>query len=499
MTNRLAIENALEELIREENDRRFEDVARALAKKRWPDLIASEPKKDLGADAHAHGSIAVDGGKALACSLTAKLDKVKKDAAKIRDYFPDTRTLIFATPRPVTNQTIADWSNEVANTFGFELIVMPRRDIVDSLMEPEGAWICRDILRITADIPPDDAALIAKAITAATELTANWRSQRRLADEVLIELRAARMNEDGSTSGDVLDLAMMAKELRDRRRMILEAPAGRGKTTTLIQIATTLTSSKSLALLIDLPEWATSGRSLLEYLAGIPIFQANELDDRRLARILNVETGVLLFNGWNELSAASAETAELALRAVERDFHNVGMLVATRPHAIRPPFTDPLRLHLLALSRCERAQYLAEALQERATELQGLIEGSNALDDLTSISFFLRAARRIFEAGRSLPPTKLGILETVLQVVEDKPEHRSSLLRPPLDGYARMYLVALATHMTNRGSVTISQNDARAALHDVSAHLVTTKQSAVACQPALIADALTAHHVLVRG
>jgi hypothetical protein len=49
--NRSDIEKALNDLISNEEGMRFQGLAVALAKRRWPGLIASERKADLGADA----------------------------------------------------------------------------------------------------------------------------------------------------------------------------------------------------------------------------------------------------------------------------------------------------------------------------------------------------------------------------------------------------------------------------------------------------------------
>jgi len=94
------IEKALDELIAYEEGFRFQDLATILAKEKWPELIASEPKKDIGTDALISGWLSPDGkGLALACSTTATIGKVKDDAAKVRDNFPNVKVLVFATPR----------------------------------------------------------------------------------------------------------------------------------------------------------------------------------------------------------------------------------------------------------------------------------------------------------------------------------------------------------------------------------------------------------------
>lgn len=74
------IERALEDLVFYGEGMKFQGLAVVLAKKRWPDLIAREPKKDLGADAIAKLAFSAEGdGKVLARSITAELGKVRDD------------------------------------------------------------------------------------------------------------------------------------------------------------------------------------------------------------------------------------------------------------------------------------------------------------------------------------------------------------------------------------------------------------------------------------
>ena len=117
--HRSNIERALDELISHEEGMKFQGLAVILAKQRWPDLVASERKKDLGADALATAAVATDGlGKALACSLTATLKKIRGDATEIKRHFAGITTLVFATPGRITNYTAKDWAAEIQKEFG---------------------------------------------------------------------------------------------------------------------------------------------------------------------------------------------------------------------------------------------------------------------------------------------------------------------------------------------------------------------------------------------
>src|SRR4030042_5831790 len=134
---RTDIEKVLDELISNEEGMKFQGLAVILAKQRWPDLVACERKKDLGVDAYASASLAGDRiGKGLVCSLTATLTKIKDDAAKIKKHFDDIHILIFVTPHKVTNETAENWATEIRKAFGYRLIVVPREDIITSLMLP---------------------------------------------------------------------------------------------------------------------------------------------------------------------------------------------------------------------------------------------------------------------------------------------------------------------------------------------------------------------------
>src|SRR6266699_1285344 len=121
------IERALDDLISNEGGMKFQRLAVVLAKKRWPDLIASERKSDLGADAIAKASFAAEGGgKVLACSTTATLNKVRGDAEKIKNHFKGITKLVFATPATVSNERGEAWAAEIQKDFGYELAIMER-------------------------------------------------------------------------------------------------------------------------------------------------------------------------------------------------------------------------------------------------------------------------------------------------------------------------------------------------------------------------------------
>jgi hypothetical protein len=95
---RTDIEGALNEIVSQEAGMRFQGLAVALGKKRWPELIAQERKSDFGLDAYAPSNLTVQKrGKGLAASITPTQGKISDDAKKAKKYFPDLEILLFVT------------------------------------------------------------------------------------------------------------------------------------------------------------------------------------------------------------------------------------------------------------------------------------------------------------------------------------------------------------------------------------------------------------------
>ena len=123
--------------------------------------------------------------------------------------------------------------------------------------------------------------LIDKARDATAEVIADWLAHPRLSGKPLIALQAVKLDQEGKDTGEVLDLESIHAALMEGRRLILEAPAGRGKTTTLVQLAKQSGGGGGLAFLIDLPAWAMSDLDILDFVARMPIIPISRHRCRR--------------------------------------------------------------------------------------------------------------------------------------------------------------------------------------------------------------------------
>ena len=489
------IEKALDELTSYEEGMRFQRLAVVLGKRRWPELIACQRKKDLGLDAYAPASETPEKvGKGLAASITPTLKKVSDDATKAKNNFPDLKALLFVTPAKVTNLKQKQWKEEIRKNHGLELLLIEREEIITLMLMPENAWLCASFLHLKIDAEPDVAELIIITRRAADAVTQTWAVKTK--GHPLIDLTAVRLDSNDTDSADVLSLERIDRELSQSGRIVLEGPAGRGKTTTLIQLAQRKRMA-GIPFIVDLSRWMTSGRSILEFIARMPPFQAEGLTPGDLARVQQTEPFLFLLNGWNEIAASSSAQADHALRELEREFPGAGIIVATRTHHLTPPLPGASRLRLLRLRPVQRAAYLEDRLGAKAAELRARIDADPSLDGLTRTPFILSEVASLFEAGAEIPSTKFGVLRQVVCLHEQRDEHRNSLQAAPIFGRQRDYLKALATEMTRRGAVSLSEADARAVVTAVVRDLVDRGQIEQV-GPAEVLATLTAHHLLER-
>ena len=499
MPLRTEIEKALDELISYEEGMRFQSLAIVLAKGKWPGFIATERRDDLGLDAHLPSSLATDGkGKGLACSITATIGKIKSDIDKFHEIFKDIKVVIFSTPRKVSKEQATKWAEEIGKGYNLELIVASREDIITDLMMPSNVLLCGSHLGIQVQVEPALSELVDNARGAISDVISGWMSNPRLAGKPMIALQAARLDEQHKETDDLLELTTLHDALRESRRIVVEAPAGRGKTTTLIQLASRHSSLEELAFLIDLPIWINSNKGLLDFIAGMSAFQSRGISAEDLAKLCNAVHCSFLFNGWNEVPDRYSEDAVLRLADMERSFPRVGIMIVTRAHHLKPSLPGAFHVKLLSLSRAQRTEYLKQRLGARTLDLDKKLDEDRVLDDLTRTPLFLSEVTTLFLSDRPIPRTKIGILTAMVDLIEGAEEHRHHLVQPPLSGHSQDYLAELAAEMTKHGEVTIQESRARSIVRSVSLRLNASGEIGQPPEPLHILSALCAHHVLER-
>jgi hypothetical protein len=338
--------------------------------------------------------------------------------------------------------------------------------------------------------------LLARVRAATSELTGSWLRNRHLTERPQIALRVVISRTDDRPVDASPDISGIRRLLNKGERLILEAPAGTGKTTTLVQLAKFYMDDSELAFLIDLPLWAKSKKEVLEFIAGRREFLSRGISAQDLARLYPKERLTFLLNGWNEISDNYSEDAIIALRELERSFPDAGIIVATRTRHITPPLPRALKARLLPLNRSQREQYLTESLGVAAPTLNSMLDKNTVLDALTQTPLILSEVTTLFASGKPIPATKMGVLSAVMSLIDKRDEHRDHLQREPLIGHSSDYLAALAIQMIARGDSTVVEENARSILRSVSVSLKDRDQIEDIPEPANILNTLVDHHVL---
>jgi hypothetical protein len=499
MAYRSEIERALNEMISDETGMKFQGLAVVHGQKKWPQLVACERKWDGGLDAHAKGVLQPDGkGIGLASSITATLKKISTDAEGVKQHYPDVQVLIFSTAAKVSKHEEAVWAAEILAKFGLHLVVVSREEFIIWLLDPAQSDICRDQLGIAPSMPRELEPAFQRAQEAAKEITEDWDRAYRKPGRPIINLSAVKVDEHGNPI-EAATTNSLGAALEEAQRIVLEAPAGSGKTTTLVQFAQRVLSAGGLPFLVDLPEWVSSHRNILAFIAEYPAIAARDLDASLLSKLRAKQPPTFLLNGWNEVSIANAGAADAALRDLERTFPAAIIIVTTRLHRLIPPLNRAFRVQLNQLDRAKRNEYLDLALGESAHDLKVKLDSSRTLDSITRTPLILAEVADLYRLGKEIPPTKMGVLGAVMESIEQSTEHRIALQQSPLRGHAADYLRALSMRMTERGETTIGETDARTIVTSASETLRASGQIAGSDDPGEILDELSKRHVLVRS
>ena len=228
--------------------------------------------------------------------------------------------------------------------------------------------ICRDQLGIAPSMPPELEPALKRAQEAAKETADDWDRAYRKPWRTVINLKAVKLDEHGYPN-EAATMDSLGARLHEGQRIVLEAPAGSGKTTTLVQFARRVLSAGGLPFLVDLPEWVSSHRNILAYIADYPAFGARDLDASLLSKLRGKQPPAFLLNGWNEVSLANAGAADAALRDLEQSFPAATIVVTTRLHRLIPSLRDAFRVQLNQLDLSQRNEYLNLALGEAGLDL----------------------------------------------------------------------------------------------------------------------------------
>jgi hypothetical protein len=294
---------------------------------------------------------------------------------------------------------------------------------------------------------------------------------------------------------DPVSASALATALATLDDLILVAPPGMGKTTTLFQIAeAVLAHGNASPIVVPLGDWSTEAVSLLESILKRPAFRGISEDD---LRTVAAKPGViLLLDGWNELDSPARQRATAQIARLQAELPELGLLVSTRKQASEVPF-DGTRIYLQPLNETQQVEIGKALCGDAGARIVDQAWRTAGVRDLVTIPLYLTALLALPE-GAPFPTTKEEVLRRFIAVHEEDTQHAESLAAVT-DRLHQRFLEDLAATATRAANTTIPETVARKSVSETDDTLVVEGQITEKPKPNAVLGALVSHHVLMRA
>lgn len=313
--------------------------------------------------------------------------------------------------------------------------------------------------------------------------TAKWPST-----SVALTLEVNEIDEPMTTDA----LAMAVISLDD---LILVAPPGMGKTTTLFQIAEGILSSGSgTPMMVPLGDWATEGIAILDSILKRPAFKGvSEEDIRKAATIPGV---VLFLDGWNELDDEAKKSVRVQVTKLKAELPELSLIVSTRRQVLDVPFVGK-HIDLMPLSEEQQMQIAVAIRGDIGRKFVDQAWRTAGLRELMTIPLYLTALLSLPE-NSPFPTTKEEVLRHFV-AAQEMEVSRAEALRAIAQGFQQNYLESLAIFATRTANTAIGDTNARRLISETDALLINDGQITNKSQPNQVLDVLVSNHVLMRA
>ncbi|MEZ5637200.1 MAG: hypothetical protein R3E92_08680 [Burkholderiaceae bacterium] len=171
---------------------------------------------------------------------------------------------------------------------------------------------------------------------AARDLDAFVAALKSPADAIALRLRLIE-----SERVTPFEAAGLAAAIGTFNEIVVVAPPGTGKTTTLLQVVRGIAANEKLvAAFIPLSEWSAQGQPLLQSIIRRAAFAGER--EEHLKLLAGAGRLVLCMDGWNELDSLSRKRLRSEVQGMQRDFPGLGIVMSTRVQALDVPISGPV-------------------------------------------------------------------------------------------------------------------------------------------------------------
>ncbi|MEX0827965.1 MAG: hypothetical protein WD005_03330 [Haliea sp.] len=323
---------------------------------------------------------------------------------------------------------------------------------------------------------------------AASDLEVFRRTSKWPSTSVALTLKIQGIGESATTNA----LANAVTSLDD---LILVAPPGMGKTTTVFQIAEGILAIEGgTPLVVPLGDWATEDVSLLDSILRRPAFRGISEDDFRV--VATMPGIVLLLDGWNELDSGARRRATVQVATLKAEMPELGLVVSTRKQALDVPFGGT-RVDLLPLNEVQQMEIATTMRGDAGARIVDQAWRTEGVRELISIPLYLTALLALPE-GVPFPTTKEEVLRRFVTAHEEN-ALRTEMLVEVAQGFQQEFLEGLAVVATSTANTAITDSSARKSISDTEAMLVASGQITIKPQPNSVINVLVSHHVLMHA
>lgn len=313
------------------------------------------------------------------------------------------------------------------------------------------------------------------------------RSEKWPSTDVALTVQMAELDKPVPTS-------VLARALSELGDLVLVAPPGMGKTSTLLQVAEGLATHGETPIFVPLADWATENKTLLDSILGRATFRGRISEDDFHA--VAQKPGVyILLDGWNELDGEARRRATSEMKRLQADLPELGLFVSTRKQSLDVPF-DGAAVELQPLAEAQQME-IARALRgDAGARIVDQAWRTPGVRELVTIPLYLTALLALPD-WQPFPKTKEEILRRFVQAHEEQADHAEPL-KETIKGLQTEFLSALAVTATQAANTSIPETNARRSVTQTDDWLVKDGQLAIRLQTTDVLDALVSHHVLVR-
>jgi hypothetical protein len=342
------------------------------------------------------------------------------------------------------------------------------------------------------DLPSSDAIeAIGVRLRAAsqTDIKAFRAERSRPVRTLALKLRLEKSAVPNLTLDSVARLTALAEPVS------IVAPGGTGKSTTIVQLAEhMLAGDDRVAALVPLGEWSDRQDDFFDFILRRNAFGA--FRRQHLMQLAYHGQLVLLLDGWNELTPEARLRATRDLKALQRDYPQLGFVLGTRRQAL--PIAGPI----VDIEPMSQDQQMELARAVRGLDGADLVERAwrtAGVRQLVGIPLYLNALLTL-PPGASFPETKEAVLRMFVQQNETAPDKIEILQRDTLGQHATM-LAGLAVEANRAANTVISDSNANRTISRIVQQLSEDGQIQIgsAPQPRTIVDGLVGAHLLVRA